>query len=93
MLLMMLAQKSWFMILISATKTSARWYYKPDRMCEHIGRRNNQAQSSVGSLYFIWKEKHNLKGKLFLFITTAAATTTTYDNKIIETKQTLLDWK
>jgi hypothetical protein len=26
-----LLKKSWFMILISATKTSARWYYKPDR--------------------------------------------------------------
>ena len=55
-------------------------------MCEYIGQCNNQAQSSVGSLYFIWREKH--KGKLFLFITT---TTTTYDNKMIETKHTLLN--
>ena len=30
-------------------------------MCGYIGRCNNQAQSSLGSLYFIWKEKHNLK--------------------------------
>jgi hypothetical protein len=51
-----------------------------------IGRCNNQAQSSVGSLYFIWKEKHDLKDKLFLFITT-----TTSDNKMIKTKQTLLN--
>ena len=60
-------------------------------MCEYIGRCNNQAQSSLGSPYFIRKEKQNLKGKLFLFIITT--TTTTYDNKMIETKQTLLNWK
>ena len=60
-------------------------------MSESIGWCNNQAQSSLGSLYFIWREKYDLKGKLFLFIITT--TTTTYDNKMIETKQTLLNLK